>query len=254
MKFGQSAAAAALLSAIAIAPAHAQLREAINTSQQTANQSAASQERINTIDEQTEALVREFRDALKQYERLTRYNESLERQVEAQEREIVQLRTDIDEVANLQRDIFPMIEDMLSAISRFVEADMPFLRTERMGRVERLNTLLDDANATAAQKYRSLMEAFAIENEYGRTIEAYEDVLIGNTEGKRVDYLRIGRVILIYKAKDDSEMGVWDRTAGKWIPLDSSYLQSVKTGIRMANEQIPPDLLPIPTPAPEAVE
>ncbi|MEL7030032.1 MAG: hypothetical protein AAGL49_12695, partial [Pseudomonadota bacterium] len=52
--------------ALATASAQAQLREAIGTSQQTASDTAASQERIDQIDDQTEALVREYRATLKQ--------------------------------------------------------------------------------------------------------------------------------------------------------------------------------------------
>ncbi|MGH8457587.1 MAG: DUF3450 family protein, partial [Stenotrophobium sp.] len=47
--------------------------------------------------------------------------------------------------------------------------------------------------------------------------------------------------------------GRWDATAGKWVPLDSGYIRSVRTGLRIAREQTAADLLTLPMPtAPEA--
>ena len=243
-------AAGAVSAAMASASAHAQLREAIGTSQQTSSDAAASQGRIDQIDRETEGLVREYRATLKQLDRLQRYNEQQRALIKSQEEEMVRLREDIDSVANIQRDVVPLMFDMLSALEEFVAADVPFLMDERTERLERLQALMSQAGADSAEKYRRLMEAYEIENEYGRTIETYGGQLGEGEAVREVNYLRIGRNALIYMTLDENELGVWDQRARQWQPLDGSYRQAVRTGIRMASEQIPPNLMTIPVPAP----
>ncbi|GIS24798.1 MAG: hypothetical protein CM15mP126_0410 [Gammaproteobacteria bacterium] len=42
-----------------------------------------------------------------------------------------------------------------------------------MARLEELEDILFKANFSTAEKFRKIYEAYQIENEYGRTIEAY---------------------------------------------------------------------------------
>lgn len=246
----RGAALGAAATVALVASAEAQLREAISTSQQTSSESAASQGRIDDIDTQTEALVREYRATLKQLDRLQRYNEQQRALIQSQEEEMARLREDIDSVANIQRDVVPLMQDMYSALSQFVQADVPFLQEERAERLARLETILASAAADNAEKYRRLMEAFEIENEYGRTIEAYRGTLGSGEEAREVEFLRIGRNALMFMTLDEAELGVWDQRARAWAPLDSGYRQTIRTGLRMAREQIPPNLLTIPVQAP----
>jgi len=243
-------AAGTVAGALATAAAEAQLREAIGTSQQTASDAAASQGRIDEIDTQTEGLVREYRAVLKQLDRLKRYNEQQRALIQSQEEEMQRLREDIDSVANVQRDVVPLMFDMMKALQDFVAADVPFLLDERKTRLDRLNTLMQSASADSAEKYRRLIEAYEIENEYGRTIEAYEGTLGEGDAAREVQFLRIGRNALIFMTNDEAELGVWDQRARQWTALDGSYRAAVRTGLRMAREQIPPNLMTIPTQAP----
>ena len=91
-----------------------------------------------------------------------------------------------------------------------------------------------------------------IENEYGRTIEAYRNTL--EIEGKEitVDVLRFGRIALVYQSLDESQTGMWDQNERKWVPLDSSYRSSIRQGLRIARKQAAPDVVQLPLPAPSA--
>jgi hypothetical protein len=94
------------------------------------------------------------------------------------------------------------------------------------------------------------MEAYQIENEYGRTIEAYRASLkIGDRE-TTVDFLRFGRISLVYQSLDQSESGRWDQESKSWVPLDSSFRTAIRQGLRIARKQAAPDLMRLPLAAP----
>ena len=63
---------------------------------------------------------------------------------------------------------------MIEVMSLFVELDLPFLPEERQTRIIQLQTLMERADVTLAEKYRRILEAYQVETEYGRTIEAYK--------------------------------------------------------------------------------
>ena len=105
------------------------------------------------------------------------------------------------------------------------------------------------ADVTNAEKYRRIMEAYQIENEYGRTIEAYRGGLERDDREITVYFLRFGRIALLYQTLDESEAGVWNAETGSWVPLDSSYRSTIRQGIRIARKQAAPDLIQLPLPA-----
>jgi len=236
--------AATQVNAQAISPA-------LDASRQAAEGTRQSQERIDEIDSRIQELLGDYRANLKQLEQLNRYNQSQQRQVDAQRDEIESLTEDINNIASLQRAVQPLMEDMLGALERVVEADLPFLVDERRARVARLKTIMDDPGRSPAQRYRLIIEAYQIETEYGRTIEAYRsNVEADGRLYEDVDILRIGRLVLVFRTDDDAVLKRFDLDTRSWVDLDKSFLQDVKTAMRIAREQIPPDLIHIPVTAP----
>ena len=82
--------------------------------------------------------------------------------------------------------------------------------------------------------------------EYGRTIESYR----GGKDGKEVDFLRVGRVALLYQTFDQDETGYWDKDSKSWI-VNNDYKTAVRDGLRVAKKQAAPALMNLPIPAPE---
>ena len=121
--------------------------------------------------------------------------------------------------------------------------DIPFLPEERQFRVAELQTIMERADVSLAEKYRRVLEAYQVETEYGRTIEAYQDELELDERIRTVNFLRIGRVGLYYLTLDGQQAGVWDEG---WRPLDSQYRQAIDKGLKVAKKQLPPDLLVLP--------
>ena len=64
-----------------------------------------------------------------------------------------------------------------------------------------------------------------------------------------VDFLRFGRIALVYQTLDESEAGVWNQETRTWEPLDSGYRSAIRQGLRIARKQAAPDLIRLPLPA-----
>ncbi len=216
--------------------------------------SQRSQLRVAQLDEQTGEYFGEFRVALQQLERLRIYNGNLESLIADQDREKSSIARQLDDFGNMEQGIVPLMYDMIAALKKFVELDMPFSQLERQGRIERLELNIDRSDRTVSEKYRQIMEAYQIETSYGRNIEAYMGSLEIDGVTRKVDILRVGRILLAYQTPDLAETGFWDTTKRSWQPLDSSYRRAITDGLRIARKQAAPSLLELPLPAAEAAQ
>ncbi|MCQ8185642.1 DUF3450 domain-containing protein [Parvularcula maris] len=243
---------AVLAAAMATAPAAAQFRQALDISRQTATDSARSQQRVDELDQEATELLTEYRALIKQLNILQRFNESQRAEVENQLEQIRGLEIDIANVEGLGQAVVPLIGDMLEQLKRIVAADIPFLLEERQARLDRLDGVMADSTQTPASRYRLIVEAYQIENEYGRTISAYDGTVTEEGQELTVEFLRVGRIALIYKSADDSLLRIYNSETRQFQDLSRDFLDDVRLGLRMAKEQTPPGLLQIPVGAPEA--
>ncbi|MBW2291558.1 MAG: DUF3450 domain-containing protein [Deltaproteobacteria bacterium] len=208
------------------------------------------QKRIDEISDETDSLLGKYRTTLKQIDSINQYNEQILKLIASQEAEIVSLGDQVGNVQSVGRSVTPLMIRMLEAVEKFVELDVPFLIDERSERIANLRSMMERADVTTPEKFRQIMEAYQIENEYGRTIEAYRASLkIGDKE-ITVDFLRFGRIALVYQSLDESLSGRWDQEARAWVALDSSYRTALRQGLRIARKQAAPDLINLPLPAP----
>jgi hypothetical protein len=216
-----------------------------------ADAGAAEQQRVEQIANQTDELLAEFNTLAKVVDGLKTYNSLLQRQVDNQESEKAALAESIDNVALIERQIVPMMTRMLDSLEEFIRLDTPFLMKERTERLARLREMMERSDVTAAEKFRRVIEAYQIENDYGRTIEAYKGTVDINGTPQEVDFLRIGRVSLAYQSVGGQYTGAWDVEEGAYVELPpEKFKAQVAQGIRVARKQIAPDLLVVPVAAP----
>jgi hypothetical protein len=245
-----AACAAVWLAGPPSAPAQS-LDKALNVRTQANDTGAASQGRIDKIADETDDLLRQYREELQQIEALRVYNAQLEKLLASQDAEVVSLRDQIENVTVIGREVTPLMLRMVESLDEFVALDVPFLLDERRERVANLKALMDRADVTNAEKYRRIMEAYQIENDFGRTIEAYRGGLETNGATATVDFLRVGRVGLLYQSLDGTEVGAWSQPDRSWQSLDNRYRPAIRQGLRIARKQAAPDLLRLPVPAAE---
>jgi len=229
----------------------ATLNDIFAVAEQLNAQARQSQAKIDALTEETRQLLGEYKTVLKEIEGLRVYNRQLEKQIANQEAEMAQLTASIDEVTVIERQITPLMMRMIDGLEQFVSLDLPFLTKERETRLETLREMMDRADVAVSEKLSQILRAYQIENEYGRTISAYEDsILVGGTN-RQVDILQMGRVSLMYQTPDGDETGRYNVDTGQWEPVDDLYKTPVQSGIRMARQQLSYDMLTLPVSGPE---
>ena len=154
--------------------------------------------------------VDEYDTLLTETTELRAYNALLERQIAQQQRRISELQGAIGEVPDLERLVPPLIERMVDGLEEFVELDIPFQENERADRVAAMRNLVEDSSISDSEKFRRVLEAWEVENEYGRAVSAYEGTLDIGGAARDVDFLQIGRVALLYQTQDLEQVGAWD--------------------------------------------
>lgn len=230
------------------------LREVFRVAEQLNAQAKRSQSRVDALTEQTRELITEFKTVLKEIEGLKVYNRQLEKQIGAQEAEMTALSKSIDDVTLIERQVSPFMLRMIDGLEQFVGLDMPFLMDEREARIEELRNTMDRPDVVVSEKFNAVMRAYQIENEYGRTMEAYEDTIsVGGTD-RKVDVLKVGRIALVYQTADGAETGLFNKSTKQWEALPDSYKASVRSGIRMARKQLTVNMIELPIPGPGGAE
>jgi chromosome segregation ATPase len=215
--------------------------------------STASQERIDGVDDETQKMLAEYREVTAEITSLKTYNEQIAAQIPSQREELELVQTQLQEIEQTSREVMPLIQRMLDTLGEFVALDLPFLPEERRERVAKLEEVMNRANVTISEKYRRVVEAYQIEMEYGRTIEAYEGQIGTGDEARTVQFLRVGRVALLYQTLDQKETGYWDADKKAWV-VDDDYKHAFAKGLAVAKKMGAPDLLVVPVPAPKKVE
>ncbi len=219
---------------------------------QKAEAARASQQRIDSIVDAKQQKLITYRALLKQMEGLEQYNEQLGTQIQGQIALIKRFDDSIAQVATIERQMLPLTRRMADSLKAFVELDLPFHELERRERMDFVEETLNKADVDVAEKFRQVLEAYQVENEYGRKIDAYQDIVEINGQQQEVDVLRFGRISLVAQTKDTSTTAVWDHQAGQWMELEAAtYRNSVRKGILMARKQASIDLITLPIAAPE---
>ncbi|MGD2129845.1 MAG: DUF3450 domain-containing protein [Lysobacterales bacterium] len=214
--------------------------------------SAASQERVSELAQQTQDLLAEYRNVVRETDALKIYNDNLERVVKDQRDEVESINRQLAGLEETNRGVVPLMLEMIDTLDKIVEADIPFRIEERRERVLRLRDMMDQAEVTASEKYRRVMEAYQGELEYGRTTEAYSAKL--PTTGQTVDFLRVGRTLLIYQTSDGSSTGWFNPATRQFEELPERYRLEVKEGLSIARNEKAPNLVVLPVPGPEVAQ
>lgn len=216
------------------------------------NQSAEkSQKKIDKISDDIQTRLQQFKAVNKEIDGLLVYNKQLDKQIANQEAEMAEINESIDKVSVVERQITPLMIRMIDGLEQFVNLDMPFLATEREDRVANLKSMMDRADIAPSEKFRRVLEAYQVEVDYGKTIEAYTGTLNIKGEERDVDFLRVGRVALIYQTRDGKLSGAWDVNQSQFVELSPEYRTQISKGLRIARKQLAPDLLTLPISAAE---
>jgi hypothetical protein len=223
-----------------------QLTDVVAAGQQINQSANKSQQKIDAISTKLLTKLQQFKTVNKELDGLNVYNKQMNKQLENQLKDLAQLDISMEQVSIIERQISPLMARMISTLEEFVTLDMPFLPTERSQRLVGLKSMLDRADIAVSEKFRRVLEAYQVEVDYGRTIEAYTGLLMVNGVERDVDFLRIGRVSFVYQTRDGQQLGMWQQSSQSWQPLSAEYRLPVNKALRIARKQLAPDLIIVP--------
>ncbi len=241
-----SVGAVALLGASASA---ATLENIFEISAEGTRVAQASQARVEALSDEAQEMLTEYRAEIRTIEDLKAYNVQKEREVANQQKQINQLTSSIERATMIDRQILPLVQNMITVLDKFIKNDKPFKLDERLDALNFLQDNLDDSGISTSEKFRLAFEAYQAENNYGRELGVEQgSITLGNVrlEGK---LLNVGRIGLYFQTQDESTTAQWNPTLGErgaWEELDGSYSGGISLAIKIAEGQIAPDLVRVP--------
>ena len=191
-----------------------------------------------------------------------------------QQAEIESLRTQISEVPALKESIGPLLDKMAAQMEDAINADLPFLREERLNRIGKLKNDLRDAALKPGDRYRSALTALKIEVNYGMGVEGYEgprplnageEAVMAiplddtgdektNDDGSSVaaeaelgTYLRYGRVALVWLNQRTTSARRYDVPTKSWIDVKGGELNDIRKAVRISRGEVAPAVVMVPT-------
>ena len=223
-------------------PAIAQLDSALNTAKASTSASSASQQRVERLDDEADTAIREYRAVLQQTDNIALFVAQQDIYLQSQKSEIASLNRQLGTVEQIKQGMSPMMLKMAVEIEDAIKSDMPFNLAERLARVERVKNTLADPDVSPAEQYRQVLNAFKIEVSYGQGIDSYEG-MHPTKPGNVVNYLRFGRVSLVYMTKDESEVGRYNIDTRSWDVLNGADALALRKAIRISKGEAAPDVV-----------
>ena len=221
-------------------------------------QGSASQGKIDDLVADTQALSARYVQVQSQSQLLHKNNQYLQSLVDDQVQKIAAIELQLHNIESTNANLIPLMQEMLLSLEQFIALDLPFLSQERQTRLTSLQRLFVQSDISLANKYRSLLEAYQIESDYGRTIETYiddyvDEAVAGATSSatarghvSQVQYFRLGRIGWYYLSLDGSKAARFDRQSQTWQPVDNQAKAGIAAGIDMAKQKLAPELLTLP--------
>jgi hypothetical protein len=205
-----------------------------------------SQARIEKLDDATLSRLADTRRALGEVAQLRLYNQQMALIVANQQEELAGYDSQIAAIDQTEQGILPLMVRMIDDLQRNTEQGLPFLLDERQSRIALLRDMLQRADVSVSEKYRRVLEAFQIELEYGRTLEAYRE----RVGGQAYDMLRVGRIGLYRLSQDQQQAWTWLMSSNGWRELPSDMLADIKQAFKVARQTTAPQLITVPLASP----
>lgn len=234
----------ALLMAIIINTALSNtLEPTIKVIEKTNSKLNTLQKKINKSEDKRLDLFNEYKYVNQSLKNTKNYNAQLQKILDSQNKELNSIDEQITDISQTQKQIFPLMKDMIISLKMLLKEDTPFLLTERTNRVTRIEKALEAGDIKTHEKYRIILEAFKIEYDYAKTIEAYQE----NINDITYNILRLGRVALYTQTLDLKEYSYFNKVSKLWVPItDSSAKSNIRKAIKIAKKQQNVDLLSLP--------
>jgi hypothetical protein len=246
----KSLIATAMVGALALAGSNIAAADALTDLQKAEakifKQSAKSQNKINSIYEQTQDLLGEYRNTVDSAEVLRGYNDHVQRMVDDQKANLASLQKQIDGIDEIKKGVVPLMYKMIDSLEKFIDLDVPMNIERRKERVANLREVMDDSNVNTSEQFRLVLEAYEIEAGYGSVFDAYQAEIDLGGRTLTADFVHMGRIAFVAQSLDAKHSWLWNNETRAWEELGDEYIKPITSAIQMARKQIPMDLAKLP--------
>jgi hypothetical protein len=222
------------------------VEKTLSKSEDNIHREQRTQRHIDQLSEQTQTMLGEYQALSRELDGLIVYNDQMQRLVVSQEEEELLIAQQLEDIDLTRQQIVPLMLRMIGQLDTFISTDRPFLLSERTRRVQQLTELMDRSDVALAEKYRRILEAYQIELDYSRTLETYQEEIEVEAIARTVDILRVGRTGLYYQTLDRKSAAYWDNLQNAWVNCDAAQRRAIQQGMRIASQQLAPELLELP--------
>ena len=228
----------------------ADLQDSLEVVSKTNQSAIESQKKIDQLSRETQGLLEEYRKLQEGTDYQSAHTLELEERDRAQQLQIQGLQEQIAQARITRQRIVPLMRSMADALEKFVVLDLPFQHEQRINAVLQLKQRLNQPDLSVPAKFRLLLEAYQLEQDYGGNIESWRGPLQYQGEELSVQYLRLGRTALYFQSLDRGTSGYWNAADGDWFNLDDAYNRDLTQALRVAENLTAPQLLQLPLMAP----
>ena len=209
-----------------------------------------------------------------------------EAKLQSQAAEMESLKAQIEGVPVVVDAVPAILQSMSTEIDKVISSDLPFKLTERYDRLSAFQeSIAEGTESTPGEQMRRALSIYAIEAGYGSNVEAYagnhpiEDLAGGRYAACEADvnsvacgldddqqkllavgtplenlkpglldgdYLRYGRLSLVYVQSDGSNAYRYDPNEKNWVELTGNRMLDVRRDVRMAKGESQPALVNAP--------
>lgn len=205
--------------------------------------------------------------------------------VATQQERIKSLNAQLSEVDKVKDSVGPMVDKMYAAIDAEIQKDIPFNAEERFERLGDFRDKKDDKQVTPMEKMRRALNIYEAEVIYGQTFASYPgNHPIAEMQGKRYeaclsdqnsadcaltkdltkkieagatikdlkrdledgDYLRYGRLALVYAQAGGSQVYKFDAASKSWEEVTGGQALDFLQAIKMAKGEAAINVVKVP--------
>jgi hypothetical protein len=228
----------------------AEVKDSLKVVTSTNSSAVTSQKKVDELSRETRGMLEEYRKLRDGTEYQAAYTRELEELNSAQLLQIEGLREQVAQARITRQRIVPLMRSMADALEKFVVLDLPFRHEDRINAVLQLKQRLNQPDLSTSAKFRLLLEAYQLEQDYGGNLEAWRGPLQKDGETLSVEFLRVGRAALYFQTLDGESSGYWNAADGQWITLEAEHNRSLTQAMRVAKNMTAPQLLQLPLMAP----
>lgn len=227
-------------------PYAASLEQNLRIEGQTNQAGQHSQRIVDKLSRETQNMLREYQNLMQKGDYQNAYNAELKQRLEEQSEEIDSLKKQLADVQITRLHIMPFLRDQTAALKQFIELDLPFEQEARLASIQRLEAMLASSKVSLSEKFRRVMQAWQTESDYSYQLQSYRDTVQWQGESLSVNFLRVGRLALYFQSLDGKVSAYWQTASKQWQAIDDQYHGAIQQALRVADKQLPPQLLALP--------